>query len=84
MYSSLFPRDLLAGVERLQRGSLGFDTVSSSIRGFARGCAALNLGSTPGSVKFYTFAPGMDLATIDVTWSSGHGRSRFRALRVDL
>ena len=63
MYSSLFPRDLFAEVERLQREmQQAFDTVSPSIRGFARGYPALNVGSTPTSVEVYAFAPGIDPA----------------------
>ena len=38
MYRSLFPRDLFAEVDRLQRElQQSFDTVSPSIRGFGRG-----------------------------------------------
>jgi HSP20 family protein len=72
MYSSLFPRDLFAEVERLQREmQQAFDTVSPSIRGFARGYPALNVGSTPNSVEVYAFAPGMDPAKIDVRLERG-------------
>jgi HSP20 family protein len=72
MYSSLFPRDLFAEVERLQREmQQAFDTVSPSIRGYARGFPALNVGSTPSSVEVYAFAPGMDPAKIDVRLERG-------------
>ena len=72
MYSSLFPRDLFAEVERLQREmQQAFDTVSPSIRGFARGYPALNVGSTPTSVEVYAFAPGIDPARIDVRLERG-------------
>jgi HSP20 family protein len=72
MYSSLFPRDLFAEVERLQREmQQAFDPVSPSIRGFARGFPALNVGSTPASVEVYAFAPGIDPAAIEVRLERG-------------
>ena len=72
MYSSLFPRDLFAEVERLQREKQqAFDPVSPSIRGFARGYPALNVGSTPTAVEVYAFAPGIDPAKINVRLERG-------------
>lgn len=72
MYRSLFPRDLFAEVERLQRElQQSFDTVSPSIRGFARGFPALNVGSTPKSVEVYAFAPGIDPARIEINLERG-------------
>jgi HSP20 family protein len=72
MYSSQYPRDLFAQVERLQREmQQAFDTVSPSIRGFARGYPALNVGSTPSSVEVYAFAPGIDPARINVRLERG-------------
>lgn len=72
MYRSLFPRDLFAEVDRLQRElQQSFDTVSPSIRGFARGYPALNVGSTPQSVEIYAFAPGIDPARIAVNLERG-------------
>jgi len=72
MYSSLFPRDLFAEVERLQREmQQAFDPVSPSIRGYARGYPALNVGSTPSSVEVYAFAPGIDPAKVDVRLERG-------------
>ena len=72
MYSSLFPRDLFAEVERLQREmQQAFDPVSPSIRGFARGYPALNVGSTPSSVEVYAFAPGIDPAKVEVRLERG-------------
>ena len=72
MYSSQFPRDLFAEMERLQREmQQAFDTVSPSIRGFARGYPALNVGSTPTSVEVYAFAPGIDPAKIEVNLERG-------------
>jgi HSP20 family protein len=72
MYRSLFPRDLFAEVDRLQRElQQSFDTVSPSIRGFARGYPGLNVGSTPKSVEVYAFAPGIDPARIEINLERG-------------
>jgi HSP20 family protein len=72
MYRSLFPRDLFAEFDRLQRElQQSFDTVSPSIRGFARGYPALNVGSTPKSVEVYAFAPGIDPARIEIHLERG-------------
>lgn len=72
MYRTLFPRDLFAEVDRLQRElQRSFDTVSPSIRGFAGGFPALNVGSTPKSVEVYAFAPGIDPARIEIHLERG-------------
>ena len=72
MYSSLFSRDLFAQADRLQREmQQAYDTVSPSIRGFARGYPALNVGGTPTSVEIYAFAPGVDPASIEVNLERG-------------
>ncbi len=72
MYRSLFPRELFAEVERLQRELQGsLDVVSPSIRGFARGYPALNVGSTPKSVEVYAFAPGIDPARVEINLERG-------------
>jgi HSP20 family protein len=72
MYRTLFPRDLFAELDRLQRDVTGFFEPSPSIRGLGRGgYPALNVGSTPGSVEVYAFAPGMDPASIEVNLDRG-------------
>jgi len=72
MYRSQIPRDLFAEVDRLQRElQQNFDTVSPSIRGFARGYPALNVGRTETSVEIYAFAPGIDPARIEVNLERG-------------
>lgn len=69
---SLFPRDVFAELERLQRQMQQAFEFSPSIRGFARGgFPALNVGSTAGSAEIYAFAPGLDPASIEVHLERG-------------
>jgi HSP20 family protein len=72
MYRSLFPRDVFAELDRLQREMQQAFEVSPSIRGLGRGgFPALNVGGTPQSVEVYAFAPGLDPATVDVHLERG-------------
>ena len=72
MYRSLLSRGLFADLDRLQRElQQSFDIVSPSIRGFAGGYPALNVGSTPQSVEIYAFAPGIDPARLEVNLERG-------------
>ena len=72
MYRSLFPRDLFAEMERLQRDMQQAYDLSPSIRGFSRGgFPALNVGNTPRTIEVYAFAPGVDPAGIDVKLDRG-------------
>ncbi len=70
-YRSVFPRDVFAQLDRLQRElQQSFDT--PTIRGFAHGSfPAMNVGSTAQSVEIYAFVPGIDPATIDVQLEKG-------------
>lgn len=70
-YRSLFPRDLFAEMDRLQREMLQAFDLSPSIRGLTRGYPALNVGGTPRSVDIYAFAPGLDPAAIEVQIEKG-------------
>ena len=71
-YRSLFPRDVLAELERFQRGMQQPGDVSPSIRGTGRGgYPAMNVGSTAQSVEIYAFAPGLDPASLDVQLDKG-------------
>lgn len=72
IYRSLFPRDMFAELDRLQREMQQAFDISPSIRGFARGgFPAMNVGSTPHSVEIYAFAPGIDPANIEVQLEKG-------------
>lgn len=72
MYRSLFPRDLFAEMERLQREVQQVFDPSPAIRGLGRGgFPALNVGGTPGSVEIYAFAPGLDPNSIQLDIDRG-------------
>jgi HSP20 family protein len=68
----MFPGDLFAQMDRLQRElQQGFD-LEPSIRGFGRGSfPAINIGSTPKSVEMIAFVPGIEPASIDVQLEQG-------------
>ncbi len=72
MFQTLFPRDVFAELDRLQRELQQSFEFSPSIRGLARGgFPAMNVGSTARSVEIYAFAPGLDPAAIDVQLEKG-------------
>lgn len=72
MYRSMFPRDLFAELDRLQREMQQALEPGPSIRGLGRGgFPALNVGSTPQSVEIYAFAPGLDPAKIELNLERG-------------
>lgn len=72
MYRSLFPRDLFAELDRLQRDMSGLFDYSPAIRGLGRGgYPALNVGSTPTGVEVFAFAPGIDPASVEVNFDRG-------------
>ncbi|MGB3070909.1 MAG: Hsp20/alpha crystallin family protein [Ottowia sp.] len=72
MYRSLFPRDVLAEMDRLQRDLQQALDPSPTIRGFARhGYPTLNVGGTPKTIEIYAFAPGLDPATLEVNLERG-------------
>jgi HSP20 family protein len=71
-YRTLFPRDVFAALERMQREMQQPFEWSPSIRGWSRdGFPAMNVGGTPQSVEVYAFAPGIDPATLDVQIEKG-------------
>ncbi|MEY4754276.1 MAG: hypothetical protein RJA44_1951 [Pseudomonadota bacterium] len=73
LYRSLFPRDLWAEMERLQREATPHTPeLSPSIRGLGRGgYPAINVGTTPESVEIYAFAPGLEPDAIEVLLDKG-------------
>jgi HSP20 family protein len=72
MFQTLFPRDVFAELDRLQRELNQSFEISPSIRGLARGgFPAMNVASTPRTVEIYAFAPGLDPATVDVQLERG-------------
>ena len=71
LYRSLFPRDMFAELDRMQREMQQTFGLSPSIRGAARGYPAMNVGGTYKSVEIYVFAPGMDPAAIEVHLEKG-------------
>ena len=72
MYRFLFPRDVFAELDLLQREMEQAIGLSPSIRGLGRGgFPALNVGGTPQSVEVFAFAPGVDPATLDVNLERG-------------
>ncbi|MBV8049081.1 MAG: Hsp20/alpha crystallin family protein [Paludibacterium sp.] len=72
LYRSLFPRNLFAELDRIQREMMQSADLSPSIRGLSRGgFPALNIGTRPQSVEIYAFAPGLDPAGIEVQLEKG-------------
>ena len=72
MYRSLFPRDMFAEMDRLQREMQQAFDLSPTIRGFGRnGFPALNVGGTPQTIEIYAFAPGIDPSTLEVNLDRG-------------
>jgi HSP20 family protein len=72
MYGSLFPRDVLAELSRLQSEVQRAFDISPSIRGLGRGgFPAINVGTTSETLEIYVFAPGLDPATVEVNLDRG-------------
>lgn len=72
MYRSLFPRDVFAELDRLQREIQQAVDFSPSIRGAGRGgFPAMNVGGTAKSIEIYAFAPGVDPAGLEVQIEKG-------------
>lgn len=70
-YRSMFPRDVFADMDRLQRAVQQAFDLGPDIRGVSTGYPAVNIGGTPNSVEIYVFAPGMDPAALDVQFEKG-------------
>jgi HSP20 family protein len=69
---SLFPRNLYADFDQLQRELQGAWQSAPAIRGLGRGgFPALNVGTSAEAVEVCVFAPGMDPAGFDVQVERG-------------
>jgi len=72
MFRSLFPHEVFAELDRLQREVQQALDLSPNIRGFGRGgFPALNVGGTPQTVEVYAFAPGIDPNSLEVDLERG-------------
>ncbi|MEY4412895.1 MAG: hypothetical protein RIQ53_188 [Pseudomonadota bacterium] len=72
LYRSLFPHDVLAELDRLQRGVQGLFDPAPGIRGLARDSfPALNIGRSAEAVEVQAFVPGIDPASLDVQIDRG-------------
>lgn len=72
IYRSMFPGDLFAQLDRLQRSIHQSMDTEPSIRGFGTGgFPALNIGSTEKGLELYAFVPGLEPGSIDVELERG-------------
>jgi len=72
LYRTLFPRDIFAELDRLQREIQQSTDFSPSIRGAGQGTfPALNVGGTAASVEIYAFAPGLTADAIEASIDRG-------------
>jgi HSP20 family protein len=72
MYQYLYPGDIFAELDRMQRDVQRLFGQVPSIRGVGgTSFPALNVGGTQESVEIYAFAPGLDPARIDVNIERG-------------
>lgn len=71
IYRSLFPRDVVSDLDRLQRVLQQSFDVGPNIRGRTRGYPAINIGHTPTSVEVYVFVPGIKPDAIEVEFEKG-------------
>ncbi len=72
VFRTLFPGELLAQLDRLQRDMLHGIEDSPNIRGQAqRRYPAINLGSTPESIEVFAFLPGIDPGAIELSIEKG-------------
>src|SRR5512140_3035224 len=72
MYRFLYPGDIYAELDRVQREVQRLFGQTPSIRGIGRsGFPALNVGGTAESMEIYAFAPGLDPAKIELNVERG-------------
>jgi HSP20 family protein len=71
-YHALYPRDVFAELDRLQKEIQQTANLSPSIRGISRsGFPAINVGGSSKSLEIYAFAPGLDIEKLDVQIERG-------------
>ncbi len=68
---SMFPRDMVAELDRLQRAMQQAFEVGPNIRGLSSSYPAINIGHTPKAVNVYVFAPGMQPDGLEVMLEKG-------------
>jgi len=72
MFQSAFSNDIFSELENLHQEVQRAFNAGSGIRGNTIGAyPMLNVGKTPQSIELYAFAPGLDVATIDVHLERG-------------
>ncbi len=72
IYRSMFPGDLFAQLDRLQRSIHQSIDMEPSIRGFGPGgFPALNIGTTQKGLELYAFVPGLHPDSIEVHLERG-------------
>jgi HSP20 family protein len=72
IYRSMFPGDLFAQLDRIQRSLHQSMDMEPSIRGIGPGgFPALNIGSTQKGLEMYAFVPGLKPDAIDVHLERG-------------
>ncbi len=72
MFQTLYPSDLFAELDRVQREAQRLFGPTPSIRGVGRGgFPAINIGNAPDAVDIYAFAPGVDPAKLSVNVEKG-------------
>lgn len=72
IYRNAGSSSLFDELDRMQRQiQQAFDWASPSIRGFAGGFPAVNVGLTPSSTEIYAFVPGIEPGQIEVSLDRG-------------
>lgn len=70
-YRSLFPRDVFAELDRLQRAMQHAYEASPNIRGTAKGYPALNIATSQKAVDIHVFVPGVQASDLEVQIEKG-------------
>ena len=70
-YRSVFPRNLYAELNQLQRAAQQAFDLGPNMRGAWAGYPSVNVGKTADSVEIYVFAPGMSPSDFEVRLENG-------------